>query len=353
MPEGLDYAFGRPSATALHDAGVKFVCRYLSHSPSKNLMRSEANALTAAGIWIVVVWETTANRALAGRAAGVADAREAWAQARDCGMPDDRPIYFAVDWDASASQQAAINAYLDGAASILGAGRVGIYGGYGPVSRALAAGKAAWAWQTYAWSGGRWADGAHLQQYSNDHTLDGVGCDYNRSLTSDYGQWRVGVTPTTQEDDMAKVSSLGIAGKAATPQTIAAGTDADITWTQEFSDKHGLHGDKGKSVVIAKEKYWAHVDVTFCLEGLTPGAKLDVALTRVKDDGTFIDDAWRLPFVADEEGVVTGQLSSQFGVDATNRLRVRVYNTSDKPATVVASVLDRPVTMAKASLFSY
>src|SRR3954454_9683507 len=112
MPEGIDYAFGRPTMAALKSAGIKFVCRYLSHSPSKNLTAAEAKKLSDAGIWIVVVWETTAKRALDGYAAGAADARDALAQAQICGMPDDRPIYFAVDWDASAGQQGAINSYL-------------------------------------------------------------------------------------------------------------------------------------------------------------------------------------------------------------------------------------------------
>jgi hypothetical protein len=349
VPEGIDYAFGRPGIAALQAAGVKFVCRYLSHSPTKNLTSAEAHALSNAGIWIVVVWETTAKRSLDGRTAGVADAIDAQMQAQACGMPSGRPIYFAVDWDASSGQQAAINAYLDGAASVLGRDRVGIYGGHGPVQRAMDSGHAAWGWQTYAWSGGKWADDAQLQQYSNNHTLGGVGCDYDRATKDDYGQWRVGASPNIQEDDMAQVSSLGAGGA----QTIAAGKSGDVKFTEEFSDKHGLHGDNGVSVVIAKEKYWAHVDAIFRLSGLTPGAKLDVAWTRVKDDGAFIDDAWRLTFTADEAGVISGQLNSQFGVDSTNRLRVRVYNTSDKAATVVAAVDGRPVTMAKASLFSY
>lgn len=204
MPEGIDYAFGRPGVAALKAAGVKFVCRYLSHSPTKNLTSAEAHSLSGAGIWIVVVWETTANRALAGRTAGVADAIDAQMQAQACGMPAGRPIYFAVDWDASTSQQAAINAYLDGAASVLSRDRVGIYGGHGPVKRALDAGKAKWAWQTYAWSGGQWDGRAQLQQYSNGHTLGGVGCDYNRAKKADYGQWRIGASPspTPTEVDM-------------------------------------------------------------------------------------------------------------------------------------------------------
>lgn len=197
---GIDHAWGKPGVSALQRAGVRFVCRYLSRDSGKNLSRTEAESLSAAGIWIVVVWETTANRALTGRSGGVADAQEAARQAKACGMPEDRPIYFAADWDASEGQQDEINAYLDGAASVVGRGRVGLYGGYGPVKRAFDAGKMAYGWQTYAWSGGRWDARAQLQQYSNDHTLNGVGVDYNRAVAADYGQWRVGVSP--KEDDM-------------------------------------------------------------------------------------------------------------------------------------------------------
>ena len=344
MPEGIDYAFGRPSITSLIVAEIKFVCRYLSHSPSKNLASTEALQLSDAGIWIVVVWETTAKRALDGRTAGIADALDAQTQAQACGMPADRPIYFAVDWDASAGQQAAIDAYLDGAASVLGKGRVGIYGGYGPVQRAMDGGHAAWGWQSYAWSGGRWHGPAQLQQYSNDHTIGGVGCDYDRATKDDFGQWRIGASPTPniQGDDMAQVSSLGVDGK----QTIAAGKTADVKFTKEYSDKHGLHGENGVSVVIAKSKLWALCDGIFELHGLAAGEKLDVAWTRVKDDGTYLDDAWRLTYTADDKGVVRGQIGGQFGLDDTNRLRLRVYNGTGKAVTVQSC-------MAKASLFSY
>jgi hypothetical protein len=207
---GVDYAWGRPGVTALKAAGVKFACRYLSHDGSKNLSRSEAKQLSDAGIWIVVVWETTASRALSGRSGGIADAQEAARQAAACGMPSDRPIYFAVDWDASSGQQPLIKAYLDGAASVLGRARVGMYAGYGPIKRAFDAGTITWGWQTYAWSGGRWDKRAQLQQYSNDHTINGLGLDYDRAVADDYGQWRIGATPApkpqaepqSEEDDM-------------------------------------------------------------------------------------------------------------------------------------------------------
>jgi len=44
-------------------------------------------------------------------------------------MPAGRPIYFSVDFDAQLSQQAVINDYFDGVASVLGRARTGAYVG--------------------------------------------------------------------------------------------------------------------------------------------------------------------------------------------------------------------------------
>ncbi|WP_242614456.1 glycoside hydrolase domain-containing protein [Actinomadura roseirufa] len=193
---GVDYAWGRPGASELRKAGARFACRYLSHDTTgKNLTRAEADQLSAGGLWLVVVWESTASRALSGRSGGADDAEDAAKQARACGMPADRPIYFAVDFDADADQQDAINAYLDGAASVLGRDRVGLYAGYWPLKRAFDAKKITYGWQTYAWSGGHWDERAQLQQYSNGHEINGVGVDYDRAMDDDYGQWKVGGSP--------------------------------------------------------------------------------------------------------------------------------------------------------------
>jgi len=264
MTFGVDYAWhgdNGPLIKALKAAQVTFVCRYLSHSSGKNLTLAEAKALSAAGIAIVVVWETTADRALAGRAAGAQDARDGLAEAKACGMPDGRPIYFAVDWDASSGQQAAINAYLDGAASVLGKSRVGIYGGYGPVSRAMHGGHAAWGWQTYAWSHGAWWPGAQLQQYSNDHVIGGVGLDYDRSKKDDFGQWRIGwtpnVTPTphpdptpTTEDDMP-TGQLADGEDAITPIALPRGRYKTIGFTCD----NGLQGLPPAALRVAVHRH--------------------------------------------------------------------------------------------------
>jgi len=234
MAEGVDYAWGRPGASALKAAGKTFAARYLSHSTSgKNLTHAEAVALSNAGIWLVVVWETGANRALDGHTAGAQDARDALAQAKACGMPNDRPIYFAVDFDASSGQKTAILNYFRGVASVIGTARTGMYGGYYPIKWAFDAGVIHWGWQTYAWSGGRWDSRAQLRQYSNDHVIGGVGLDYDRSTKSDYGQWKVGSSPNvtpappapssnTEEDDMPNGMLLDGAN-AVTPISLPKG----------------------------------------------------------------------------------------------------------------------------------
>lgn len=192
VPLGLDYAGGRPGGAAIKAAGYDFVVRYLSNGgpglPGKLLTPAEANDLRANGVDIVSNWETTADRALAGRAAGIADAEAALAQVLACGGRGDRPIYFSVDFDAAEVQQVAINNYLLGAGTILPT-FVGVYGGYWVVKRALDAGAASWGWQTVAWSGSNIEARRNLFQRAGFVTVDGVQCDVNEAHTADYGQW--------------------------------------------------------------------------------------------------------------------------------------------------------------------
>ncbi|MCM6775160.1 DUF1906 domain-containing protein [Nocardia sp. CDC159] len=193
MRFGLDYAAARPGGSAIRAAGYDFVVRYLSSGgatlPGKLLTPEEAADLRGHGVSIVSNWETTANRMLDGYAAGVTDARAALNQVLRCGGRTDRPIYFSADFDATPRQQPAINAYLDGAASVLGRANVGIYGGYWPVSRALDAGAAQWAWQTVAWSGSNRDPRRQLFQTGQQVLVGGVVCDVNEALTEDFGQW--------------------------------------------------------------------------------------------------------------------------------------------------------------------
>ena len=204
MAEGIDYSFGSGlTAAQITGAGKHFVCRYLSTQPNpKNINKAEFDNLVHAGLTVVLVWETTANRILSGHAGGVADAREADKQARALGAAG-IPVYFACDFDSTEGQQAAINAYLDGAASVIGHARVGLYGGYWPVSRAFSAHKITFGWQTYAWSGGNWDKRAQIQQYRNAVKLGPAEVDLNRSTASDIGGWPRPHAPAPAHTDAA------------------------------------------------------------------------------------------------------------------------------------------------------
>jgi peptidoglycan hydrolase-like protein with peptidoglycan-binding domain len=194
---GIDYSYHGPIYTAsFQAAGATFVVRYLSESDHKNLHRDEADLLSDAGLDLCVVWETLADRALAGRDGGVADAHKAAGQAKECGMPDGRPIYFAVDYDAPDQDKPTIAAYLAGAASVLGgANRVGVYGGYWVVAYCLDHNAADFAWQTLAWSGGRRDPRAQLYQHTNGVMIGGISCDLDSAYATDFGQWRSTILP--------------------------------------------------------------------------------------------------------------------------------------------------------------
>lgn len=160
-------------------------------SAGKHLTVSEANALTGAGLWIVALAEGTERGLSGGARIGDAWARSAHDHFVQCGMPPSRPIYFAVDWDVQAAEWPNVRQALAAAGAVLGAGRVGIYGGLNAVSWAARDGVAAWFFQTYAWSRGQWSPRAHVRQYRNNVSLVGGTVDLDTAMVSDYGQWTV------------------------------------------------------------------------------------------------------------------------------------------------------------------
>jgi hypothetical protein len=173
--------------------GYQFVCRYVSGGNSKDITSSEASALQAAGLDIVLVWETSG---LAGTdvsdpmSQGVTDATAAESEAASVGAPSTRPIYFAVDFDASSSDESAVNAYFQGVASVIGLSRTGVYGGYYIVNELFNSGLVEWGWQTYAWSSGQWDARAQLRQTQDD--IDNGQLDADQGVAADFGQWGPG-----------------------------------------------------------------------------------------------------------------------------------------------------------------
>lgn len=193
MVEGVDYAWSRPDIAQLAAAGKRFACRYGgAGSTGKQLDPAEARALSAAGVAVVANVEGSATGLLGGWSTGAAWARNADAHFRGCGMPAGRPIYLSVDFDVTSGQWPAVRDALRGAASVVGAARVGVYGGRRAIEWARRDGVAAWFWQTYAWSGGVWVPGNHIEQYRNGVQLAGATLDLDRALATDFGQWKTG-----------------------------------------------------------------------------------------------------------------------------------------------------------------
>lgn len=188
---GVDYSWARPGGKAIREAGFTFAMRYVPYpgDGGKGLTRGEVDDLHANGVAVGLVFESTANRALGGRIAGLRDGNVVVEACEQLGWPDYEPVYFAVDFDATPEQQPAIDEYLRGAAVPLGLPLVGVYGGYHVVKRCWENGTAKWLWQTYAWSGGLVHPEVHVYQYLNGQTLNGGEVDYNEARKADFGAW--------------------------------------------------------------------------------------------------------------------------------------------------------------------
>jgi hypothetical protein len=240
--EGVDYAFGTPpSPAALVAAGKRFVVRYGGPgTEGKWIHADEAQALAAAGLWIVANAEGSATGLGNGWSTGVSWAKSADKWFHDIGMPTDRPIYLSADFDVTAEDWPAVADALRGAASVIGSARVGVYGGYNVMRWAARDGVAKWFWQTYAWSAGRWAPGNHIEQYLNGVPIDGADCDLNRARQVDYGQWMPGRLPTKRSTDM-------LMGKTADKDTVYVGDglscralDSDTTDAAAVAEAFGV-----------------------------------------------------------------------------------------------------------------
>jgi len=215
--QAIDYSAGQVSIAALKGNHITAILRYLSLTPSKDLTAAELVTAMAGGIGVATVWETTADRTLAGSVGGVADAQTARAHARALGKPDNRPIYFAVDFDAAPSQMPTILDYCRGFSSVLGGpSQTGAYGGYWVVKYLSEQGACDYLWQSLAWSGGLWHPAAQLQQYAFGRIYGGVDCDVNRIVRSDFGQWFSGSAPSSTVEAVATellVLRLGARGR--------------------------------------------------------------------------------------------------------------------------------------------
>jgi hypothetical protein len=198
-------------AADLAAAGVKCVIRYYSRDtirPSKRIDRSEAMALTAAGLRLAIVHEGRYGDKADNyeRATGLADAQYVLDYASaTLQQPKGSAIYFGIDFDASAAEiHDRILPYFQAIADVFGqAGnpyKVGVYGSGATCKALLDAGLARYAWlaQSTGWTGykaflasNRWA----LRQ-DMPASVGGVACDPDvAGADGDFGDFSLAATP--------------------------------------------------------------------------------------------------------------------------------------------------------------
>lgn len=210
MVKGIDCAspLTARTAEAIKAAGYEFAGRYLVPAEGsmkwKALTRAEAMAVTGAGVRLLTVWETTADRARGGMAAGAVDGAKAVKLAGSMGIPKGAAIYFAVDYDARERDFGAIEEYLRGArAQLDGEWRIGVYGSYRVIEAMAERGAADCFWQCVAWSGGKKSGRRNVYQAQFGQSCAGVAIDVNECEDMEKaGIWTYGDTFNGEDDDM-------------------------------------------------------------------------------------------------------------------------------------------------------
>ncbi|XID90347.1 DUF1906 domain-containing protein [Paenibacillaceae bacterium WGS1546] len=195
----------------LANNGVRAVGRYYG-TAWKRLTASEVMLLAEHGLEIWSVYQGSGNNYnYFSYNQGLSDAAAAETQATDAGQLTYGAIYFAVDYDASATQlENNIKRYFEGVQyhfrnNASKKYKIGVYGSYRTVRYIYSnVTDVVYKWQTYAWSQGQIDAGAHIYQKENDTTfppcnsgnnnigiIDKNDLDDTNGLTS-FGGWYAG-----------------------------------------------------------------------------------------------------------------------------------------------------------------
>ncbi len=185
-------------AEAAAAKGAAFCCRYF-----KNMSVAEARALSDAGLLIVSIFETTANRALAGRVAGTVDGARSLDYAKQIGQPPGSAVYATVDFGETADDDKAVMDYLSafktGLANLY---KLGVYAEGAVCQGALDRGIADYTWL----AGGLGMRGSRMFAASAKASIEqdvgdeqglalGISIDSDRALVEDYGGWSLPAAP--------------------------------------------------------------------------------------------------------------------------------------------------------------
>lgn len=182
----------RIDARAAAAAGGSFVLRYLSRGSWSQVSAEEIGEYVAAGLHVGLVFETTANRALAGYGAGKSDAMYVIQQLQILGLPLDMEVFFAVDADVD---PVSVDPYFQGVHDEYGIG--GVYGSYRVVQR-IESEYGNGGWQTAAWSNGNRDSNAAVFQSGEQTVINGVTVDVDYAVS--LGKWAYGGNVTSPQD---------------------------------------------------------------------------------------------------------------------------------------------------------
>lgn len=247
----VDCSWACPSASTIRAGGWRGVLRYLSYDNGKNITSAQATDYRSHGLALALNWESTADHALSGYSGGVSDARQALTEANAVGYPSNGVVYFSVDFDATECEQATIDSYFAGAASVLGESRVGAYGGYYPLARTVtgacaapsleASGHVRYFWQTTAWSGGALVPGRVLYQ-----DLYGVlgGTSDGDGILGAWGAWLPDGSVLTSNSNPTPAPPPATSPPPAAP--------ACSFGSSSWSIKPWPNGDGGQSMTVYK-----------------------------------------------------------------------------------------------------
>ena len=225
MATVLDTGGGYPSPEAMKSFGADGIMLYVSGSrpgsnfPGKKLTRDILQMYINAGIQCAPVWQygkpngTAPSDFTLGYEGGRQHARAALNKWFECGGPGWTPIYFAVDEDVSGNdiKMGQVFDYFRGAGDEIGKDWVGAYGSKGVLGRLIDAGLLGqrngkfWAWQPSNWNGSIPDGRATLYQRIIDTAarpgprVDGIICDVNDKLATDWGQTGINRAPGVVE----------------------------------------------------------------------------------------------------------------------------------------------------------
>lgn len=186
---GCDFSTDRPDLEKLWALGYRWLGLYLPTGTAKGASPTYVDGARKIGYRIMPLFETTSNRALAGSAAGVVDARRALDLAASWELPTTVPIVgVTIDFNASPAQmRGAVGAYAAAWHDKLG-GRAWGYGGYEQIKYLFDHRLIGGALQTYAWSSGRWDVRAQFRQEHNAAPVAGGSIDRGHGTAAGFNQ---------------------------------------------------------------------------------------------------------------------------------------------------------------------